>query len=100
MDRYMGRQRGQPGWRQHVASVAGSPLVAVAGLLLIRCALTLLVLGLLALPFALSSPLSLTIDVLGIAFNVGLIVLARMALRWSARRAWALEQAEQARWMR
>ena len=100
MDRYFGRQRGQPDWRQHVASVAGSPLVAVAGLLLMRCALTLLVLGLLALPFALSSPLSLTIDVLGIAFNVGLIALARGALRWSARRAWALEQAEQARWMR
>jgi hypothetical protein len=98
MDRYFGRQRGQPGWRQHVDSLAGSPLVAVAGLLLMRCAL--LVLGLLALPFALRSPLSLIIDVLGIAFNVGLIVLARVALRWSARRAWALEQAEQARWMR
>jgi hypothetical protein len=64
-----------------------------------RCALTLLVLGLLALPFALSSPLSLTIDLLGIAFNVSLIVLARVVLRWSVRRAWPLEQAEQARWM-
>jgi hypothetical protein len=100
MDRYLGRQRGQPGWRQHVDSLAVFPLVAVAGLLLMRCALTLLVLGLLALPFALSSPLSLTIDLLGIAFNVGLIVLARVALRWSARRARALEQAEQARWVR
>jgi hypothetical protein len=100
MDRYLGQHRGQPGWRQRVDSVAGSPLVAVAGLLLIRCALTLLVLGLLALPFALSSSLSLTIDLLGIALNAGLIVLARMVMRWSVRRAWALEHAAQAPWER
>ena len=96
MDRYIGR----PGWRQHIDSFAGSPLVAFAGMLLIRCALTLLVLGLLALPFAWSSPLSLTIDVVGMACNVGLIVLARVVMRWSVRRAWALEQAEQAPWVR
>ena len=69
-------------------------------MLLIRCALTLLVLALLALPFALSSPLSLTIDLLGIALNAGLLVLARVVMRWSVRRAWALEQAEQAPWVR
>jgi hypothetical protein len=99
MDRYFGRQYGQPGWRQQVDSVAGSPLVAVAGMLLIRCALTLLVLSLLALPFALSSPLSLAVDLLGIALNVGLIVLARVVLRWSVRRAWSLEQTDQVPWL-
>src|SRR5438105_2701264 len=100
MDRYIGQHRGQPGWRQHVDSVAGSLLVAFAGILLVRCPLTLLVLAFLSFPDEWSSPLSLTIAVMGLACNVGLIVLARVMMRWSVRRAWALEQAERARWGR
>lgn len=62
-------------------------MIAVVALLIIRCALTLAVLGVLVLPFALSSRLSLAIDVLGITCSLGLLVLASFALRWGARRA-------------
>lgn len=62
-------------------------MVILAMLLISRCALTLAILGLLALPFTLRSPVSLSVDLLGIGLNLALIALTSFTIRWSARRA-------------
>ncbi|HEY8287240.1 MAG TPA: hypothetical protein VIJ28_22860 [Chloroflexota bacterium] len=59
----------------------------LAMMLISRCALTLAILGLLALPFTLRSPVSLGVDLLGIGLNLALIALTTITVRWSARRA-------------
>jgi hypothetical protein len=61
--------------------------VILAMMLISRCALTLAILGLLALPFTLRSPVSLGVDLLGIGLNLALIALTTITVRWSARRA-------------
>lgn len=57
----------------------------VAMLLIIRCALTLAVLGLLVLPFAFASSVSLVVDLFGIALSLVLVALAFGVSRWMLR---------------
>jgi hypothetical protein len=68
----------------------GAITVILAMMLISRCALTLIVLGLLALPFTLRSPVSLGIDLLGIVINLALIGLTGITVRLSARRQSAI----------
>ncbi|HWE64458.1 MAG TPA: hypothetical protein VHB98_22315 [Chloroflexota bacterium] len=60
----------------------------VAMMLITRCALTLAVLGVLVLPFTLTSRLSLVVDLCGIAFSLALVVLTFYGARWTLQRSY------------
>jgi hypothetical protein len=55
-------------------------------MMITRCAMTLLVLGLLVLPFETQSPVALTVNLCGIAVNLGILVLVFVVTRRDLRR--------------